>query len=417
MQKKNIELKKHVATIHCSNKLGLLQRKLSNALLFYAYPYLLQREEHEITMKEICSIINYAGNNISFIKDTLKNLMTTVIEWNLVDDTTGEEDWTASTMLASVRIRGSVCTYSYSTRMRKLLYSPSMYGKVNLIIQAKFKSSYALALYENCVRYKGLPATKWFDLQSFRKIMGVPKDVYLIFRDFKKRVIEKAVEEVNAFSGFNVEPEFNKVNRQVVSVRFKLKNCNESSNTIEEKNNRLKENYSQEMEILIQKFAFSRHQAIELIGRYGIEKVKEKIEMILSSQVFKNGKLKNLAGYFTDAVRKDYQPEKSSRDFSERAQRENEINEKLKQEQLDQYIRYLDQEILNRYQQFSEKEKAEIETEFMRYIKGSLYYNLFLEQGISNPLVSHMFCEFFRALKKNLLDNFVGFNDFCKAQS
>ena len=30
-------VKKHVATIHCSNKLSLLERKISNALLFHAF--------------------------------------------------------------------------------------------------------------------------------------------------------------------------------------------------------------------------------------------------------------------------------------------------------------------------------------------------------------------------------------------
>ena len=42
-KKKALELKKHVAVIHSSNKLTLLQRKIANALLFNAYEELLTR--------------------------------------------------------------------------------------------------------------------------------------------------------------------------------------------------------------------------------------------------------------------------------------------------------------------------------------------------------------------------------------
>lgn len=47
-ERKNRELKKHVAIIHSSNKISLLQRKISNALLFNAYDDLLTKDEHEI---------------------------------------------------------------------------------------------------------------------------------------------------------------------------------------------------------------------------------------------------------------------------------------------------------------------------------------------------------------------------------
>src|SRR5665213_345220 len=96
------ELKKHAATIHCSNSLSLLQRKVTNALLYHAYKELMLKEEHEITIKQLCKLIAYQGNNHAVIKEALKELLSTVIEWNIVNDKTGHEDWTASSILASV---------------------------------------------------------------------------------------------------------------------------------------------------------------------------------------------------------------------------------------------------------------------------------------------------------------------------
>src|SRR5688572_29042786 len=106
------ELKKHAATIHCSNSLSLLRRKITNALLYHAYKELLLKEEHEISIKQLCKLISYHGNNHAAIKEALKGLISTVIEWNVVNDTTGTEDWTASSIIASVSLQGPVCLYA-----------------------------------------------------------------------------------------------------------------------------------------------------------------------------------------------------------------------------------------------------------------------------------------------------------------
>src|SRR5579863_762050 len=78
---KDHELKKHAAAIHCSNFLSLLQRKICNALLYHAYRELLLKEEHEITIKQLCKLISYQGNNHAAIKESLRGLLSIVIEW------------------------------------------------------------------------------------------------------------------------------------------------------------------------------------------------------------------------------------------------------------------------------------------------------------------------------------------------
>src|SRR3990167_10718387 len=112
-KEKKSELKKHAATIHCSNTLTLLQRKVSNALLYHAYHELMQKEEHEITVKQLCRLIGYQGHNHAAIKEALRGLITTIIEWNLISDETGTENWTASSIIASVSLQGPLCYYAY----------------------------------------------------------------------------------------------------------------------------------------------------------------------------------------------------------------------------------------------------------------------------------------------------------------
>lgn len=311
------ELKKHAATIHCSNSLSLLQRKVSNALLYHAYTELMTKEEHEITIKQLCHLISYSGNNHAVIKDALKGLLSTVIEWNVVNDTTGAEDWSASSILASVALRGPICLYAYSPRMKQLLHSPSMFGKINLFIQSRFKSSYGLALYENCIRYRGLPHTKWFDMELFRKLMGVPSGNYTVFRDFKRRVLDKSIDEVNTYSDLIVEPELLREGRQVVKVRFNLKERAKKirlgTQLLEGEFAEMSNDPVDELKSkLISQYGLSLKQSEKAVKDYSIDYINEKISLIESSPNYQQGKVKNLAAYFLSALKNNYQLPKNS---------------------------------------------------------------------------------------------------------
>lgn len=304
------ELKKHAATIHCSNTLSLLQRKISNALLYHAYKELMLKDEHEITVKQLCRLIGYNGNNHAVIKEALKGLIATVIEWNLINDVTGAENWSASAIIASVSLEGPLCYYAYSPRMKQLLHSPSMFGKIDLVIQSNFRSSYGLALYENCIRYRGLPYTKWFDMPLFKKLMGVPLGKYDIFRDFKRRVLDKAQDEVNTYSDLIIYSEFLREGRKVVKVRFNLKERPKKTRL----GNKavIKNNENEDLKTkLLRDFYLSQDQIRQLLTEYDQAFIHEKIAVIQASKPYQDGKIQNLAGYLLSAIKNNYQLSKN----------------------------------------------------------------------------------------------------------
>lgn len=303
------ELKKHAATIHCSNSLSLLQRKISNALLYHAYQELTQKSEHEITIKQLCRLIGYQGNNHAVIRDALKELISTVIEWNVLDEETGLENWTASSIIASVSLEGPLCFYAYSPRMKQLLHSPSMFGKIDLVIQSRFRSSYGLALYENCTRYRGLPQTRWLEMDTFKKLMGVPPGKYDIFRDFKRRVLDKSIDEVNTYSDLIITPEFIREGRKVVRIRFKLKERAKKSRL---GNRPVKATLvTPLLDKLLHTFHFTIEQANQLLKEYDNQFVTEKIALIEDSKPFKEGKIQSLTAYLLSAIKNNYQVAKS----------------------------------------------------------------------------------------------------------
>lgn len=421
-QKQRNYIKKHVATIHCSNTLSLLQRKISNALLYYAYPNLEQTEEHGITVKQLCNIIRYYGNNHKVIKEALEGLLTTVIEWNLTCQETGEEDWTASTILASVRIKGALCQYSYSPRMRALLYSPQIYGKINLIIQARFNSSYGLALYENCMRYKDLDYTKWFDIETFRKLMGVPTGTYLIFRDFKKRVVDKSVEEVNTYSDLIVEPEIKRSGHTVTSIRFKLKD--------REKKKRLGINEGEEgraeedtlTKKLKQNFGLTSKQVVDLLEVYEKEFIVSKIKLIEDSNSYKDQKIDNLAAYLLSALKHDYQLASSNKEavqekikekalFIEEKQAEEE--EKRLKRQYEDYLMSITNTVINN---FSRGQLEQLKNEFAKRLEvGNNIFVLkkYQVHELDNNIVKILFRNFLKEKYPHLI-SYSTYDDYKK---
>ncbi|HLB58300.1 MAG TPA: replication initiation protein [Gammaproteobacteria bacterium] len=362
------ELKKHAATIHCSNALSLLQRKISNALLYHAYKELLLKEEHEITIKQLCQLITYNGNNHAAIKDALKGLLSTVIEWNVVSDTTGAEDWTASSILASVSLKGPNCSYAYSPRMKQLLHSPSMFGKINLFIQSRFKSSYGLALYENCIRYRGLPFTKWFEMDVFRKLMGVPSDKYIVFRDFKRRVLDKSIEEVNTYSELVLDPEFVREGRQIVKIRFVLKE--------RPKKTRLGHPLQQEepdetvdplRSKLMTQFDLSVEQLDKILQDYSREFIAEKVILIESSNSYQMGKVQNCAAYFLSALKNNYQPAKISRAPAKQKRETDKEEKSLIVEVESAYLTYREEAIDAAIAELDEEEKTRFRAQFSEH--------------------------------------------------
>tara|TARA_Y100001968_G_scaffold219856_1_gene202624 strand:- start:5700 stop:6938 length:1239 start_codon:yes stop_codon:yes gene_type:complete len=393
-ERKNRELKKHVAIIHSSNKISLLQRKISNALLFNAYDDLLTKDEHEIHVTTLTKLIGYDSNDHKRIKQALMDLLATVIEWNIVDGDKIDSDgiWNASSIIADASIEGSTCTYSYSNKMRKLLYHPTVYGRLCLEVQAKFQSGYGLALYENCNRYQEIGQTPWFELEKFRKLMGVDDNKYKIFRDFKTRVLDKSVEEVNKHSLLVVEPRLKKINRKVVAIQFSI---NKSNKKLNETKKELEE--STISELLKNNYGLSQKQIAEIVKNYEEAYIIEKIELIESSNSYKKGMIKNLGKYLLCALEENYQQQKSApKDLP-----------KSKEKDISGYEKYLREEILKTFNDANKKAQEDLLMKFENYIKNTAFNSLYNNEKLKNVLVQDQFIKFImnhdNEIKKSML--------------
>lgn len=213
-------VKKHVAAIHVSGKLTLLQRKLSNVLLLNAYDTLISSTRHQIDARTLCLMIGYNSNDFDTLKQSLRGLAETVAEWDMLDEK-GQQEWGVSSLLSFARLKAGVCEYAYSPALAEKLHDPKVFALINLNIQRRFTSGHALALYENCYRFVRTGSTGWWPIELFRRLMGVDGSAYYeTFKHLNAKIIKPAVAEVNRTSNIVLTAETKKTGRAVTDIRF-----------------------------------------------------------------------------------------------------------------------------------------------------------------------------------------------------
>ena len=85
---------------------------------------------------------------------------------------------------------------------------------------AEMDSNYSVRLYELLVQWKQAKKTPVFELEKFRGQLGLESDEYQTMSNFKKRVLNLAVEEINEKSDLNVSYTQKKKGRKIAGFSF-----------------------------------------------------------------------------------------------------------------------------------------------------------------------------------------------------
>lgn len=405
----HLELKKHVGLIHSTNHLSLLERKIANALLFNAYHELKEEQEHEIHLGNLSRLIGYNSKDFKTIKKSLMSLISTVLEWNILEKDK-DDVWVACSMLADAKIDGPICTYSYSRRMRELCYFPEFYARLDLQTISSFKSTYGIALYENCVRYRNIKHTPWMTMSVYRKLMGVGDDKYKDFKSLKRRVINPSITEVNEYSQIYVESEFKKRGRAVSEIRF----------VIEESNRQISPINGSIESLLTNKFGLSSFKAKELTEKYEETYIREKIKLITTSKSYINGQINNLSRYVISSLEQDYQPPKSSKEHRAQILRQKEVEEVDRKKLIElksNYINYLSTSIDEILDSVLPLQKKEFINGFEEQIKKTPHATWYLKKGLSDAIIQEAFARYLLSKHKDVINKFCSFEHYIEEKN
>lgn len=101
---------------------------------------------------------------------------------------------------------------------------------------AEMTSVYAIRLYELIIAWKSMHKTPIFEIDDFRMKLGVELHEYPRMHDFKKRVLDVAINQINELSNIQVEIEQHKRGRKIIGFSFtfvELSRLERDPNTID----------------------------------------------------------------------------------------------------------------------------------------------------------------------------------------
>ena len=313
------EVVKASPAIQIQSKISLLQRRAWNVLLANAYNELPNQEIHRVSMVELAAKLGFDSKNEDYLKEVLRELRFCEVEWNLLNKD-NKQIWGVAGLLASVEIEDGICTYAFAPHLRLKLYNPRVYAKLNLRLQNRFKSQYALVLWEICFDYfdtdRDQGETTFISLETFRELLGIESDEYPAFSIFNRAVIKPAINEINKETDYHVEVEQKRIGRRIAELKFRITKVKQISIqeslfpdienlppvAIELVQAAIDRNIA--LKIADQEWGFVNPEKLPPPGAYSdfLAFVAEKIEISLHAT-----DIKNRAGFIIEAIRENYQ--------------------------------------------------------------------------------------------------------------
>ena len=313
------EVIKASPAIQIQSKISLLQRRAWNVLLANAYNELPDKEIHSVSVVELAAKLGFGDGNQEYLKEMLRSLRSCEVEWNLLNKD-NKQVWGIAGLLASVEIEEGICSYEFPKPLRLKLHNPRVYAKLNLRLQNRFRSRYALVLWEVCFDYfdtdRDQGETPFIPLEVFKGLMGLEKDEYPIFKELNRNVIKPAIKEINDLTDYHVEIEQKRLGRRIGELKFRITKVkqlpvqeslfpdieNLPSVAVELVQAEIDRKVA--LEIAEQAWDFVNPKKLPEPGTYPdfAAYVAEKIEVSLHA-----AEVKNRGGFIVEAIRENYQ--------------------------------------------------------------------------------------------------------------
>ncbi|WP_027339062.1 replication initiation protein [Halonatronum saccharophilum] len=228
--KKRIALNKpnELISVLPKESISLIQQKCYNIFLRNAQRKIKFNEEYEeindktryvfeISCSQLEKSAGLNKKDYAYIKEELEKLLGIVIT---VVDKENKSNWKMFHFLNSVEKEGDVFRYSLDWMIMKALEGQSFFTQLDLLQVAKLDSKYSVILYELAIRYQNYKIPK-MSVEEFRKRTNT-QDKYSNFTDFRKRVLDKACEEISEKTDIKLSYSTEKRGRRIAFIDFEI---------------------------------------------------------------------------------------------------------------------------------------------------------------------------------------------------
>ncbi len=224
MNSNEIIIDKNSSSIQISNKISSTQRKCYNYMLKIAkneFKKDKSKRIFQVTADELMIFFKIGIKNHTYIKNELEILNRTQVRYNILGKNKRSKESGAFTLIAGFKYIQGVITYSFPPHIEEMILSPKVFGKINLIVIKSLRSKYSMALYELAEDYISVQIPK-MSMEQFRELMGVKNGQYTSIKDFRKRVIDVAIDEINRSDNisFTIDYDLLKTGRKITHIKF-----------------------------------------------------------------------------------------------------------------------------------------------------------------------------------------------------
>lgn len=212
-----MSLAKATGVVEVSEPEGLLtlaDRRLYNHLLAHAYRGLAEGvREHSLGLSAIRKFAAESRAGIEDVnnrrlKESIERLQRVLVKFDYLGSD-GDRIWQSSQLLGTCMLAESkgLLTYEFPAGVAERLIEPALYSYISLKVIYQFSSKYGLILYEILKRYADRDAeAPWWAVKTseLRDLLGC-RDKLKDWKDFRKRALDPALEEIGALAEFTAE--------------------------------------------------------------------------------------------------------------------------------------------------------------------------------------------------------------------
>lgn len=209
--------------------------------------------------------------------------------------------------LSSVRyLKGSgQVILKFDSNLKPLLLKlKKEFTKLNISNCIRLKSFYSMRIYELLKQYITI-GMREFELNNLKHILGIEKDEYKLYADFKRYVLKQAQKELNKKTDIYFDFEEIKTGRKVTSIKFYIhkKSKNEIACTSEDTPD--KSSIKRVQAMIDENITSLEARKILNAANNDLEKVKEKYSMAKDVN-----KIDNIVAWLIKAIKEDWKPQK-----------------------------------------------------------------------------------------------------------
>lgn len=196
--------------------------------------------------------------------------------------------------------RGVLCVeFGFSPQMKPFMLGlREKFTKIELLEVARMTSGFSIRIFQICKSYYYEHAKYGRNVyktgvENLKEILGI-EDKYPDFRNFRRKVLNVAKDEINAKTGLEIEYEFIRQGRRIGEIHITI---NEKRNTEEKEPTSSTHNKTKGKQVNIETLREAQMRAVEKLTAYGLH---ESITVNEVLPIIKGSEVEGYEDYFVD---------------------------------------------------------------------------------------------------------------------